>query len=153
MDAFGPGVSAKAAADAGGGEETDKRRFDILNRALGPSITDPNQDSPRPPDARGAVFSACLIVSCRAIRYNVGMKFRHSGLRRFWERGDASRLNQAHAPRIIRLLDMLDDARTPEDMEQPGLWLHQLTGNRRGVWSIRVSGNWRITFRFEAGKP
>ena len=37
-------------------------------------------------------------------------------------------------------------------MEQPGLWLHQLAGNRRGVWSIRVSGNWRITFRFEEGE-
>ena len=80
------------------------------------------------------------------------MRFRHSGLRRFWERGDASRLNQAQAPRIIRLLDMLDDALAPEDMEQPGLGLHQLTGNRRGTWSIRVSGNWRITFRFEEGE-
>ena len=80
------------------------------------------------------------------------MKFRHSGLRRFWERGDSSRINQAHAPRILRLLDMLDDAQTPQDMEQPGLWLHQLTGNRRGVWSIRVSANWRITFRFENGE-
>ena len=92
------------------------------------------------------------IVARNVTRYNAGMRFRHSGLRRFWERGDASRLNQAHAPRIIRLLDMLDDARTPEDMEQPGLWLHQLTGNRRGTWSIRVSGNWRITFRFEDGE-
>ena len=47
---------------------------------------------------------------------------------------------------------MLDDAWAPEDLEQPGLRLHQLTGNRRGVWSIRVSGNWRITFRFEDGE-
>ena len=37
-------------------------------------------------------------------------------------------------------------------MKQPGLWLHQLTGNRRGVRSIRVSGNWQITFRFEDGE-
>ena len=66
------------------------------------------------------------------MRYTTDMRFRHSGLRRFWERGDASRLNPALAPRIIRLLDMLDDARAPGDLDQPGLGLHQLTGNRRG---------------------
>jgi proteic killer suppression protein len=34
-------------------------------------------------------------------------------------------------------------------MALPGLNLHELAGNRRGTWSVRVSGNWRITFRFE----
>ena len=80
------------------------------------------------------------------------MEFRHNGLRRFWERGDASRLNPAHAARIIRLLDLLADAHTPAEMDLPGLWLHQLSGNRRGTWSVRVSGNWRLTFRFEDGE-
>ena len=34
----------------------------------------------------------------------------------------------------------------------PGLQLHPLTGNRRGTWAVRVSGNWRLTFRFEDGE-
>jgi proteic killer suppression protein len=35
-------------------------------------------------------------------------------------------------------------------MDRPGHRLHQLSGNRRGTWSVRVSGNWRITFRFHS---
>ena len=38
------------------------------------------------------------------------------------------------------------------EMDLPGLQLHQLTGNRRGTWAVRVSGNWRLTFRFEDGE-
>ena len=82
-----------------------------------------------------------VIAECTATRHNVGMRFGHAGLRRFWERGDASRLNPAHLARIERLLDDL-----------PGLQLHQLTGNRRETWAVRVSGNWRLTFRFEDGQ-
>ena len=37
-------------------------------------------------------------------------------------------------------------------MNNPGYRLHQLAGNRRGVWSVRVSANWRITFRFDSGE-
>ena len=80
------------------------------------------------------------------------MRFRHSGLRRFYERDDSSRLNPAHVARIDGLLDALADAVRPADIQMPGMRLHQLTGNRRGTWSVRVSGNWRITFRFEDGE-
>ena len=65
------------------------------------------------------------------------MKFRHAGLRRFWERDDASRLNPAYPARIICLLDLLADAHSPADMDLPGLRLHQLTGNRRETWGVR----------------
>jgi proteic killer suppression protein len=37
----------------------------------------------------------------------------------------------------------------PRDMNLPGLFLHELKGKDRGVWSVRVSGNWRVTFRFD----
>ncbi len=80
------------------------------------------------------------------------MQFRHAGLRRFWERDDASRLNAAHVSRIDRLLDALEAAENPADMDLPGLRLHQLTGNRRGTWNVPVSANWRLTFRFEGGE-
>ena len=80
------------------------------------------------------------------------MKFKHRGLRRFWERDDASRLNPDHIARIAELLDDLSVIRSPLEMDLPGLRLHQLTGDRRGTWSIRVSANWRLTFRFEDGE-
>ena len=34
-------------------------------------------------------------------------------------------------------------------MDLPGLYLHELGGKRRGVWAVRVSGNWRVTFQFD----
>ena len=80
------------------------------------------------------------------------MEFRHSGLQRFWENDDASRLNSAYAGRISRILTVLDAARRPAQVDLPGYRLHPLTGNRRGLWSVRVSANWRITFRFVNGE-
>ena len=80
------------------------------------------------------------------------MRFRHSGLRRFWEMGDASRLNPDQIKRISRLLALIAAAERSGDTIFPGYRLHRLTGNRRGVWSVSVSGNWRITFRFVDGE-
>ncbi len=49
-------------------------------------------------------------------------------------------------------LTALDTATTIEDMDIPGFRLHSLKGKRSGVWAIDVSGNWRLTFRFEDGQ-
>ena len=76
------------------------------------------------------------------------MEFRHRGLQRFWENDDTSRLNPNYIERISSILDDLAVATRPEHMNNPGYRLHQLSGNRRGLWSVRVSANWRITFRF-----
>jgi len=51
--------------------------------------------------------------------------------------------------KISRLLDRLDAAENIQDVNLPGFGLHQLKSDRKGYWSIRVSGNWRITFSFE----
>ncbi len=80
------------------------------------------------------------------------MKIAHRGLRRFHERGDASRLNPAWVPRIRRVLTLLDQAAEPRHLAVPGFGLHPLKGRLRGHWSVSVSGNWRIVFRFEAGE-
>ena len=80
------------------------------------------------------------------------VRFRHNGLRRLHERRDARGLDSTRVARIGRLLDDLEAARKPADMDMPGLRLHPLTGNRRGQWSVRVSDNWRIVFRFEDGE-
>lgn len=76
---------------------------------------------------------------------------RHKGLRRFFEKGDASRLNPDHVTKLRLMLTVLENASYIEDINFPGSRLHPLRGNLRGFWSVHVSGNWRIVFRFEDG--
>jgi toxin HigB-1 len=75
--------------------------------------------------------------------------FRHRGLKRLYERDDASQIHAAFRKKIARILAALDSARMPRDMDFPGLRLHPLTGGLKGFWSVTVSGNWRIIFRFD----
>lgn len=74
--------------------------------------------------------------------------FAHKGLERFFLKGTKSGIQAKHATRLRLILGRLNASVAPEDMNLPGLALHQLTGDREGVWSVKVSGNWRITFRF-----
>lgn len=80
------------------------------------------------------------------------MRFAHRGLRRLAEQDDARRLPQPLVRRIRRVLSELAAARSARDMDLPGLRLHPLRGDLDGYWSVRVSGNWRIIFRFEDGE-
>lgn len=75
--------------------------------------------------------------------------FKDKGLRRFAEKGDTSKLSVQKADRITRLLTRLDLATTPAEMNLPGWRFHELTGERKGVFSVTVSGNWRLTFRWD----
>ena len=86
-------------------------------------------------------------------RYNPSMiqSFRHRGLRQLYERGDPSRIGADLLDRITLALADLDAAGKPSDIDMPGYRLHPLRGDRRGSWSIAISGNWRVTFRFEDG--
>lgn len=78
-------------------------------------------------------------------------RFRHKGLQRFFESGSKSGIQAQHADRLRLILAQLQAATSPRDMDLPGLVLHPLKGERKGTWSVRVSGNWRVTFAF-AGK-
>ena len=69
-----------------------------------------------------------------------------------FEHGDSRRLNPAHVRRIRRVLADLAVASSPKELDQPGYRLHPLQGAERGLWSVRVSGNWRIVFRFVDGE-
>lgn len=80
------------------------------------------------------------------------MRFRNRRLRRLYERGETRGLNPAQVPRIDRILEDLESANVPSDVDLPGRHLHPLAGDRSGQWSVRVSGNWRIVFRFENGE-
>jgi len=75
-------------------------------------------------------------------------RFVHKGLERFYRTGDKSGIQAKHAGRLRLILSNLDQAEGPEDMALPGLALHELKGPRKGVWAVKVSGNWRVTFRF-----
>lgn len=77
--------------------------------------------------------------------------FRHKGLRRFFETGNASGVQVSHARRLRMQLAALDTAQTIEDMDIPGFRLHALKGVMRGRWAITVNGNWRLTFEFVDG--
>ncbi len=77
--------------------------------------------------------------------------FRHRGLKQLYERDDSSRVGANLANRIATALADLDEAGKPSDLDMPGYRLHPLKGRQAGLWSISISGNWRITFRFEGG--
>lgn len=68
--------------------------------------------------------------------------------RRLSERDQTRGLQQDHVPRILRIPADLDVAERPGDLDLPGYRLHPLKGDRAGQWSVRVSRNWRIVFRF-----
>lgn len=74
--------------------------------------------------------------------------FKHKGLEDFFVNNKTRKINANHVSRIKRLLDSLDVSINALDMNLPGYGLHELKGNRSGNWSVTVSGNWRITFKF-----
>ncbi len=77
--------------------------------------------------------------------------FRHKGLEEFFLTGSKRGIQPGHAGKLADILDRLDSAATVSDMGYSGSFLHPLKGDLDGHWSVRVSGNWRITFRFEDG--
>lgn len=77
--------------------------------------------------------------------------FKHKGLERLFTKGGASGVQAAYAPRIILILDAVDAAEQVNELDLPGFRLHRLKGDKRNLWSVRVSANWRITFEFENG--
>jgi len=76
------------------------------------------------------------------------ISFIHKGLERFYKTGKSSGIQAKHAKRLKLILTNLDQAESPSDMDLPGLRLHELKGSRKKIWSVTVSGNWRVTFRF-----
>lgn len=79
------------------------------------------------------------------------VSFRHKGLKRLYEKGDASRVPADQLARIREILADLDAAVVPSDLDRPGYRLHVLRGSLKGLWSVRVTANWRITFRMKDG--
>ena len=77
--------------------------------------------------------------------------FRHRGLRELYERGSSSKVVQGHVAKLLRILTAPDRRTGPGGMDIPGFRLHPLKGRLRGNHAVSVSGNWRVTFRFDDG--
>jgi proteic killer suppression protein len=77
--------------------------------------------------------------------------FKHKGLERFFETGSARGIQTKHSTKLRMQLSALDTAQAIEDVDVPGYRLHSLKGTRKGLWSITVNGNWRVTFEFTDG--
>ena len=67
----------------------------------------------------------------------------------FFDTGSKKGIMPDHAAKLARLLDRLDAAVSPGDMNLPAYKLHKLIGKEEGTWSVWVNGNRRVTFRFE----
>ena len=70
-------------------------------------------------------------------------------MNRFFIKGDSSKIDTQHVAKLARILDRLDALSSPRDMNLPGYRWHPLSGKEKGMWPVRVSENWRVTFKFE----
>ena len=75
--------------------------------------------------------------------------WKHKGLKTFFETGKTTGVQAAHAGNIRLLLFQLANAVQPEDMNTPGNGFHKLKGKKKSYYSVKVSGNWRIIFKFD----
>nr|CRH05223.1 Putative plasmid maintenance system killer protein [Candidatus Magnetococcus massalia] len=73
--------------------------------------------------------------------------FIHKGLEKYYRTGNKSGIQARHAKKLSRILLMLDSVGKIEELDLPGYRLHQLKGERQGVWSVVVQANWRVIFR------
>ena len=77
--------------------------------------------------------------------------FKHKGLKRLFETGHTSGVNPQHVERLRKILALLETSENIDDMDLPGLNLHKLKGRRKNILSMKVSGNWRMTFKLKNG--
>ena len=77
--------------------------------------------------------------------------FKHKGHKKDVQTGSISGVQAKHQRKLRMQLAAIDTAKEIDDINLPGFKLHPLKGNRGGIWSITVNGNWRITFEFIDG--
>jgi proteic killer suppression protein len=77
----------------------------------------------------------------------------HRGLRRFIQRNDASGLSPPVVEKVRNIVTFLQEMEDAQELRDIPSWkAHPLTGDRKGIWSLTVTRNWRITFRIDQGK-
>ncbi len=75
--------------------------------------------------------------------------FRHRGLKALYDGKSSRRVAAHHVRKLLDILAVLDRSASPHDVDLPGFRLHPLKGRLQGHYAVSVSGNWRVTFRFE----
>lgn len=76
--------------------------------------------------------------------------FRHAGLEKYFLTGSKAGIQPAHAKKLSVQLGTLNTAKDATRMDVPGWNLHPLKGDLVKHWSVKVNGNWRMTFAFDA---
>ena len=77
--------------------------------------------------------------------------FKSRGLKELYQVKSSRHVQSKHVRKLRDILALLDQSQTPTDMDLPGLKIHPLKGKLKGHHAVSVSGNWRVTFRFEDG--
>ena len=90
------------------------------------------------------------VAQCAMLWFMI-KSFKHKGLKQFFETGKKAGIQARHGKKLRMQLAAIDTARVLEDIDLPGFSLHPLKGNLSGIWSMSVSGNWRVTFEFRDG--
>lgn len=91
-----------------------------------------------------------LLDTSQNMSYNISMikSFKHKGLKEFFDTGSTKGIQAEHSNKLRIILGALDVAKRIEVLNIPAFKLHQLKGDMQELWSIKVNGNWRITFKF-----
>ena len=76
-------------------------------------------------------------------------RFRHKGLEEFFRTGSVRGVDARLAPKLGRMLSFLNEGPLPEAMDLPGYKLRPLKGDRKGAWSVWVSGGLRLVFEID----
>ncbi len=77
--------------------------------------------------------------------------FKHKGLKELFETGKSKKVPYEMHKRTLMILDLLDAANEPEGLNVAALQFHELKGNRKGCYALKVTGNYRITFEWDSG--
>jgi proteic killer suppression protein len=104
------------------------------------------------PNRVAAMTSAPCNPSFVGLHSTMIRSFKRKKLRRFFEADDAAGLPAGQAEKIGDILAAIETAEQPADIALfPGWRLHPLKGELRGFWSVTITGNWRVIFRFGDG--
>ena len=90
----------------------------------------------------------CIFTPYRSLMVE---SIKSKALKLLFEKGDGSKIRPDLLRKVQNILSRLHAAKEIRDMNAPALNLHELKGERKGIWTVTVKSNWRITFKFEKG--
>lgn len=76
--------------------------------------------------------------------------WKHKGLKKFFDTGNKSDITSSHEKRLKIILQRLNAASSPSDMNTPSMRFHKLQGDLKNFYSVTVNGNWRVIFKFDS---